>query len=113
MQFSSARIQESADDPGIGSQVLPNQPSVHSGVVGQISQGHQQGPTAWDQNQNIAGMSVSQDLPGIVPPREISTFPQNADAVVGGVNYRRKAVCQETDGALGQRTKMRVYMKRF
>ena len=86
---------------------------MHSGVVGQISQGNQQGPTAWDQNQNIAGMSVSQDLPGIVPPREISTFPQNADAVVGGVNYRRKAVCQETDGALGQRTKMRVYMKRF
>lgn len=28
-------------------------------------------------------------------------------------NYRRMAVCQETDGALGQRTKMRVYMKRF
>lgn len=113
MQFSSARIQENADNPGIGSQVLPNQRSVHSGVVGQISQGHQQGPTAWDQNQNIAGMSVSQDLPGIVPPREISTFPQTADAVVGGVNYRRKAVCRETDEALGQRTKMRVYMKRF
>ena len=110
MQFSSARMQENADNPGIGSQVLPYQPSVHSGV---ISQGHQQGPTARDQNQNIAGRSVSQDLPGIVPPREISTFPQNADAVVGGVNYRRKAVCQETDGALGQRTKMRVYMKRF
>jgi len=113
MQFSSGRIQENADNPGIGSQGLQNQPSVPSGVVGQISQGHQQRPTAWHQNQNIAGRSVSQDLPGIVPPREISTFPQNNDAVVGGVNYRRKAVCQETDGALGQRTKMRVYMKRF
>ena len=113
MQFSSARIQENADNTGIGSQVLPNQPFVHSGVENQSSQGHQQGPPARDQTQNIATGSVLQDLPGIVPPREINTFPQNADAVVGGVNYRRKAVCQETDGALGQRTKMRVYMKRF
>ena len=66
-----------------------------------------------DQNQNLPVRAPSQDLPGLIPPREIDTRPPDSEAADGAQNYRRMAVCQETDDAQFQRTRMRVYMKRF
>ena len=76
-------------------------------------QAHQtQGPAPRDRNQNRPATQASQELIGVIPPREIDTQPPDGDAD-GVANYRRMAVCQETDNAQFQRTKMRVYMKRF
>lgn len=113
MHFSSARMQGNATNPTIDYQDLAHQPLINQLVSSQHSQGHQiQGPPARDQNQNTQARSVSQDLRGLIPPREIDILPPDGDAD-SVANYRRMAVCQETDDALGQRTKMRVYMKRF
>ena len=56
--------------------------------------------------------SVSQDLPGLIPPRDIDTRPPDNEAGDKQPN-RRMAVCSVTDCASFQRTKMRVYRKRF
>lgn len=85
-------------------------------VFEQSSQGHgDQGADQMQmyQNQNFPERSASQDLPGLIPPREIDTRPPDSEAGDGTQNYRRMAVCQETDDAQSERTKMRVYMKRF
>lgn len=71
-----------------------------------------QGSGRGDQNQNYPSRPAPQGLIGVIPPRELDMGPQGDDAD-NSPNYRRMAVCQETDDALGQRTKMRVYMKRF
>ena len=91
----------------------PRQSSPNQGASGQNSQALQiQGPTQRDHNQNLPTTLAPQEFIGIIPPREIDTRPPT-DEADGGANYRRMAVCQETDDAQFQRTKMRVYMKRF
>jgi len=90
-----------------------HQPFTNHNISGQNPQENEiQAPGPRYQTQNLPARSASQDLPGLIPPREIDTRPPQSE-VDGGQNYRRMAVCQETDDAQGERTKMRVYMKRF
>ena len=92
------------------------QAPTNRSVFEQSPQGHgDQGADQMQmhQNQNFPERSASQDLPGLIPPREIDTRPPDSEADDGAQNYRRMAVCQETDDAQSERTKMRVYMKRF
>lgn len=91
-----------------------HQPFTTRYVPDPSSQGHEvQRAVTRDQNQNLPVRAPSQDLPGLIPPREIDFRPPDSEAADGAQNYRRMAVCQETDDAQFQRTRMRVYMKRF
>ena len=112
-QLSSNGSQRNIIDAEYENFQQPRQSSPNRGVSGQNSQAHQiQGPALRDHNQNRPASLASQELMGVIPPREIDTRPPDGEAD-GAANYRRMAVCQETDDAQGQRTKMRVYMKRF
>lgn len=112
-QLSSDGSQRNIIDAGYDNFQQPRQSSPNQGANGQNSQALQmQGPAQRDHNQNLPTTLAPQELIGIIPPREIDTRPPNGEAD-GGANYRRMAVCQETDDAQFQRTKMRVYMKRF
>ena len=89
------------------------QSSPNQRINGQNTQEPQtQGPGAGDQNKNYATGPASPGLIGIIPPRELNAGPRDNEDD-NTPNYRRMAVCQETDDAVDQRTKMRVYMKRF
>lgn len=94
----------------------PRQSSPNQGVSGENSQAHQiQGSIPRDHNQNRPETLASQELIGVIPPRDIDPRPPDGEhgEADGAANYRRMAVCQETDDAQFQRRKMRVYMKRF
>ncbi|KAL9985315.1 hypothetical protein ACROYT_G007704 [Oculina patagonica] len=113
VQLSGTRPQRDMANTGDENQQETRQSSSNQGISGKNSQAHQtQGPAPRDQNQNVSTRPASQELIGVIPPREIDTRPPDSEADGTG-NYRRMAVCQETDDALCQRTKMRVYMKRF
>lgn len=112
-QFPANGTQRNIINAGNENFQQPRQSSPNQDISGQNSQAHQmQGPATRDQNQNRPATPVSQELIGIIPPREIDTRSPDSEAD-GAANYRRMAVCQETDDAQFQRTKMRVYMKRF
>lgn len=94
----------------------PRQSSPNQGVSGENSQARQiQGSVPRDHNQNGPETLASQELIGVIPPRDIDPRPPDGEhgEADGAANYRRMAVCQETDDAQFQRRKMRVYMKRF
>lgn len=77
------------------------------------SQGDEgQEETPRNQHYDLSARSASQDLPGLIPPREIDTRPPDNESSDRPPN-RRMAVCSVTDDASFERTKMRVYMKRF
>ena len=110
----NSRTQVNATDPANVWHQEMHQPFTTRYESDPTSQGHEvQRAASRDQYQNLPVRAPSQDLPGLVPPREIDTRPPDSEATDGGQNYRRMAVCQETDHAQFQRTKMRVYMKRF
>lgn len=112
-QFSSSESQRNIIDAGYENLQQSRQSFLNQSVTGQNLQAHQiQEPAPRDHNQNRPATQASQELIGVIPPREIDTRPPDGEAD-GVANYRRMAVCQETDDAQFQRTKMRVYMKRF
>lgn len=98
---------------GVESHQQTFQSSANGDTNGQNDQAPlTQGSGRGDQNQNYPSRPAPQGLIGVIPPRELDTRPRGDDTD-NSPNYRRMAVCQETDDALDQRTKMRVYMKRF
>ena len=112
-QLSSSESQRNRIDAGYENFQQSHQSFLNQSVTGQNLQAHQiQGPTPRDPNQNRPATQASQELIGVIPPREIDTRPPDGEED-GVANCRRMAVCQETDNAQFQRTKMRVYMKRF
>lgn len=115
-QLSSNGSQRNTIDAGYHNFQQPRQSSPNQGVSGEISQAHQiQGSVPRDHNQNRPETPASQELIGVIPPRDIDPRPPDGEhgEADGAANYRRMAVCQETDDAQFQRRKMRVYMKRF
>lgn len=112
-QLSSSESQRNIIDARYENFQQSRQSFPNQSVTVQDLQAHQtQGPVPRDHNQNRPVTQASQELIGVIPPREIDTRPPDSEADATA-NYRRMAVCQETDNAQFQRTKMRVYMKRF
>ena len=112
-QLSTTRRQQIMNNTGYENLQQTHQSSSNQEISDKNSQAHQtQGPAPRDQNQNVSARQASQELIGIIPPRDMDTRPRDSDAEGTG-NYRRMAVCPETEDAMCQRTKMRVYMKRF
>ncbi|RMX59999.1 hypothetical protein pdam_00001160 [Pocillopora damicornis] len=112
-QFSATRTYYNTGRTGVENHQQAFQSSANQGNHGQIAHAPPtQGLGRGDQNQNYPSWPAPRGLIGVIPPRELNMRPGEDDAD-NSPNYRRMAVCQETDGALGQRTKMRVYMKRF
>jgi len=112
-QLSSNESQRNIIDAGYDDFQQPHQSSPNQGVSGEDSQAQQiQGSVPKDYDQNRPETLASQELIGVIPPRDLDLRPADSEAD-GAANYRRMAVCQETDDAQFQRTKMRVYMKRF
>ena len=112
-QFSATRTYYNTGRTGVENHQQAFQSSANQGNHGQIAHAPPtQGLGRGDQNQNYPSWPAPRGLIGVIPRRELNMRPEEDDAD-NSPNYRRMAVCQETDGALGQRTKMRVYMKRF
>ena len=113
VQLSSSESQRNRIYAGNENFQQSRQSFLNQSVTGQNLQAHQtQGPALRAPDQNRPATQASQELIGVIPPREIDTRPPDGEED-GIANCRRMAVCQATDNAQFQRTKIRVYMKRF